>query len=249
MSYTPINQGIYPLFAIYIILILASSFLAIKMLIKWRQRKFDEPLYLSYVFISFIFALTFLAIGAAETIITGYFKEIYRITFPLAYCCVVVADIFLYNFAMNITEKGEKALIPIIIIGLVLIVLLLLPWNWWGVPHEDYEGKINIRTYSTISFAIYSIAIYVSIASISWKVKSQAKEKVTKWGLTFLFYAVFSMIMFFVMITLDNILIVAFEHPGYSIFVYLGWVFAFLFVLFLYFSLVMSKWITDRLDR
>ncbi|MBD3215480.1 MAG: hypothetical protein GF311_22915 [Candidatus Lokiarchaeota archaeon] len=247
MAYTPINQGIYSLFVIYLLLIAAGIYLTIKMISKWRERKVKSPLYLSFVFIAFFFALLFLAIGALETIITGYFKEIYRITFPLSYCSVVVADIFLYNFAMEITGKGKKGFIPIIILGIIIIILLLLPWNWWGFPREVYEGKLNIRTYSTIIFAIYSITIYSIIASISWKAKTQAEEKVLEKGLLFLFLGVISMIVFFVMISIDNILIVVFSHPGYSIFVYLGWVFAFLFILFLYLSLAMPKWIKNRL--
>ncbi|TXT63842.1 MAG: hypothetical protein BAJALOKI3v1_300001, partial [Promethearchaeota archaeon] len=70
MSYTPINQGIYSLFVIYLILIVAGIYLTIKMISKWRERKVKSPLYLSFVFIAFFFALVFLAIGALETIIT-----------------------------------------------------------------------------------------------------------------------------------------------------------------------------------
>ena len=63
--------------------------------------------------------------------------------------------------------------IPIIIAGVVVVILLFLPWNWWGIPPEDYVGLLNIRLYSTLSLVLYSYVIYILIA-ITVAIKQQS---------------------------------------------------------------------------
>ncbi len=247
-SYTPLNSGVIPLFIVYIFLILFGIFIIKLLLDKWKERNSNLPLYLSLVFISLILALIFLAIGLLETIITGYFKEIYRVTFPLAYAGVIFADILLFKFTNEITGKSGKGIYFIIIIGVILIILMQLPWNWWGVPSEFYADKLNIRIISIVSFALYSTVIYLSIAIISLKARRRAEEKRVRAG--FLMYAlsVLCMVAFFVMNIMENVLIVLFDHPGYSIFVYIGWIFAVLFIVLSYLSLIMPQWLRNLLN-
>jgi len=242
------HPGVVPLLVVYFILIGFGSYIIKKMYDKWQERENPLPLYLGLVFLALIIALCFLAIGLVETIITRYFKEIYRITFPLAYVSVVVADILLFKFTNEITDRRGRILYLIGIIGIGIIILLLLPWNWWGVPSEDYAGQVSIRLYSTLIFTLYSVVIYLSIAIISLRARGKAEERKTKFG--FLLYAlsVLCMVAFFIMNIMENVLIVFFDHPGYSIFVYIGWVFAFLFIVLSYLSLVMPKWLTEQLN-
>lgn len=247
MTYTIFEPRIFPLFIYYIFLLSFSILIFIKMFLKWKERKTSPTLRLTIVYLFLVLALLFLVIGMAEAVITGYFKEIYRLTFPLAYCMVVIADIFLYDFSISITRKGQILRVPLIIIGSAIIILVLLPWNWWGVPSVDYEGQLNIRLFTSLAFVIYSIFIYLGIATITFKVEKQAKDKVVRFGLSFLFYSVICMILFFVCIMLDNVLIF-FGHPGYSEFVYIAWFFALLFTIFSYLSLIMPKWLIKRLQ-
>ena len=247
MAYDIFEPRIFPLFIYYIFLTSVSIIIALKMFLKWNERKTPPTLKLTIVYVFLTLALLFLVIGMAEAVITGFFKEIYRLTFPLAYCMVVVADIILYDFSVSITRKGQKLLVPLIIIGSAIIILVLLPWNWWGHPSVDYEGQLNIRLYTSLSFVAYSIFVYLGIATITFKVKKQAKDKIVRFGLSFLFYSVICMILFFVFVMLDNVLIVLFNHPGYSEFVYIAWFFALLFTIFSYLSLIMPKWLVKQL--
>lgn len=249
MAYNPFQPRIFPLFILYFFIIIFSAYITIKLFVKWRINKSKDPLYLSLVFTFLTLACVMLLVGMTEAVVTGYFKEIYRFTFPLAYCMVVIADIFLFLFASNITNKAKKALVPIIIIGAVLIVALLLPWNWWGVPTSDYKGELNIRLYTTSSFAAFSITIYISIAIICYNTKKQSNIKIVRVGLSLLFYSMISFILFFVMVTIDNMLIVLIDHPGYSIFVYIGWVFTIIFEILSYLSLVMPDWLIKRINK
>ena len=223
--------------------------MSIQMIKKWKERKQIAPLHLSIVFAFITLAIIILTIGLAEAAIMGYYKEVYRLSLPLAYTMVVIANVFLYLFASNITDKGKKAFIPIILISIVLIVILFLPWNWWGVPPQDYTGKLNIRLYTNIAFIAFSYVIYIIIAVISLDTKRKTDDIITRTGLKLLFYAMISLMLYFLMILFDNVMIVLYDHPGYSEFVYIAWIFAILFYILTYLSLVMPGWLVRRIKK
>ena len=206
------------------------------MIRKWRERNVKAP-------------LIGLTIGLGEAVITGYFKEIYRLSLPFGYMLIIIADIFLFIFANEITGKGKKALIPLVIIGSIIIVILYLPWNWWGFPSEEYAGELNIRLYSTLGVVLFSYIIYIFIAIFCSKARKQTEDKVAKAGLTLLLISMFCMILFFVMFIIDTLLITLANHPGYSEFVYIAWIFAIAFYIVIYLSLVMPKWLVRRIEK
>lgn len=250
MAYDSFEPRIFPLFIFYIILFIFTLVFIISMFRKWRERKAPAALHITQVYIFLGLALIMLIIGMAEAVVTGYFKEIYRFTYPIAQVCVVIADIFLFFFASKITDKGQKLFIPLIIIGIALIIMIFLPWNWWGHPVENYKGQLNIRLYTSLFFAGYSVALYLVIAIICLKTKRHAKDLISRVGLSLLLYSVICMICFFVFVMLDNLLIVLFDHPGYSEFIYIAWFFTLLFAILSYFSLAMPKslikWINKK---
>jgi hypothetical protein len=127
--------------------------------------------------------------------------------------------------------------------------MLFLPWNWWGYPREEYEGKLHIRLYTNIAFITFAYGIYIMIAYICYSIRSKSEDKVTRLGLNLLFYSMISMILFFVMILADNILIVVYKHPGYSEFQFFSWIFAFFFIVLSYLSLLMPEWLIKRIMK
>ncbi len=249
MTYTPFELRVLPLFFYYIALSVLGIYMTLKMYNKWRDRKVNPPLYLSIVFLFLTIALLMLTIGLAEAVITGYYMEVYRFSLPFSYGMVIIADIFLFKFIIELVNKGKKGFIPIIILGIVIFIMLFLPWNWWGIPQEDYAGELSIRLYSTLSLVIYSYIIYILIARISLKAARATQDTTIKLGLKFLFYAMISMILFFLMFIGDTLMISLFHHPGYSEFVYIAWIFAILFFVFSYISLVMPKWVLKRIGK
>jgi len=249
MRYDPSQPEMVPVLFFTLFLSVVGFILTFKLINKWKKRKVFETLYLSLVFAFLVIGATSLSIGLLEAIITGYRKEIYMFTLPLAYCCVVVADIFLFVFASHITNSEKNAIIPITVIGICLIIVIFLPWNWWGQPAERYAGKPSIRTYTSFGFVIYSCIIYIAIAIICLRTKKIAEKKVTRTGLSLLFYSVMSMIGFFIMIMCDNLMITIYHNPGYTIFNIIAWIFAILFVILSYLSLIMPNWLVKKIEK
>lgn len=249
MTYTPFDIRVFPMFLYYGFISIFCTVLTVRMLMKWRQRKVNAPLYLSIVFAFFTAAIIMLTVGLAEAVITGFYKEIYRFSLPFAYSMVVFADIFLYKFVIELTERTKKGWVPIIVIGIIIIIVLFLPWNWWGVPQGDYEGLVSIRLYSTLALIVYSYFVYIIIARICFTALKTSSDAVSKLGFKLLFAAMISMIAFFLMFVLDTLMILLFGHPGYSVFVYIAWIFAILALIFMYISFVMPKWILKRKNQ
>lgn len=249
MSYTPFEARVLPLFFYYIALSILGIVMTIKMYNKWRERKVNPPLYLSIVFLFLTVALIMLTIGLAEAVITGFYMEIYRFSLPFAYGMVIFCDILLLKFVIELLGKGKKAFIPLTILGLVIFAILFLPWNWWGTPSADYAGLLNIRLYTTLALVLYSYFVYILIGITSLKSAKVTQDAIAKLGLKFLFYAMISMLLFFLMFIGDTLMIAVFHHPGYSAFVYIAWIFAILFYVFSYISLVMPKWVLKRIEK
>ncbi|MHA1805257.1 MAG: hypothetical protein ACTSU4_12145 [Promethearchaeota archaeon] len=247
MNYEPIQPRIFPIFIYYIFLSGFGVFMLIQMYLKYKKRKVRSPLYLMLVFIFFTLALIILTIGLAEAAITGYFMEFYRISLPLAYSMVIIADLMLFIFASHMMEKGKKLLPFLVLMGTIILISLFLPWNWWGVPAEAHAGELNIRLYTTGSLVLYSCAIYIYIAFICHQVGGMTENNITKIGLKLMKYSMGCLILLFACITGDNLLIVLFDHPGYSFFLYIGWAFAVAFIILIYFSLIMPKWLIKRI--
>ena len=131
----------------------------------------------------------------------------------------------------------------------MLIIIVFLPWNWWGYPKEAYAGKLTIRLYTNIAILTYSFLIYISIALICYNSQKRSEDKITRTGLLLLSYSMISMIFYFIMILIDNIMILIFYHPGYSIFLYIAQIFALIFIILSYFSLVMPDWMVKKIMK
>jgi hypothetical protein len=93
----------------------------------------------------------------------------------------------------------------------------------------------------------FSCAIYIFVVIICLKARNQAEDDVARAGLSLLFYAGICMILFLIMLIIENILITVFDHPGFSEFFYVGWVFAGIFVVLAYLSLIMPDWLVKRI--
>ena len=248
-NYTPFQSRVIPIFAYYIFISIFGAVVTIKMYLKWKERKVRPPLYLALVFTFLTLTVITLMIGLLEAIILREYREIYRISLPLGYVMVVLADIFLFIFASHMTNKGKKAYLPIALIGFIIAIMIFLPWNWWGVPQSDYVGKLNIRIYSTLILVFYSYLIFIYIALIAKKIMKNVEDKIMYTGLKLLFYSMLSIMLLFMMLIGDTVLITFFEHEGYSEFIYIAWLFGVIFIILSYLSLIMPDWLIKRINR
>jgi hypothetical protein len=249
VAYQAFDPSVFPLVMFYMGLILFSVLLTIEMYKKWRQRKAKPAGFMTAIFAVFTGALIMLTIGLVDAIISGFYRELYMFSLPFSYSLIVVADVILFMFAREITNHWGKGLKPVAIIGAVLCVVLFLPWNWWGHLKSDYAGQVNIRMGTMVFLIVFSYTVYIMIARVCRQLLTEAKTPVARAGLKLLFAAMIMMILFFLMFIIDTVLIVAFASGGYSIYVYIAWVFAIAFYLCMYLSVAMPRWFVTRITR
>lgn len=249
MTYQPFEARVLPFLFYYIGLAILSIILMVKMVVKWKERKVQPPLLLGIVFGIFAAALIILAAGLADSAAREYYMELYRFSLPFGYSMIVITDVVLYKFAIVLTSRGQKAFNVIIALGIVLVVVLFLPWNWWGFPAADVEGQVSIRMYSTVALIAYSYIIYITIARVCRLAMADAKDPVARMGLKLMSWAMISMVFFFLMFVFDTILIMVIDHPGYSEFIYVAWIFAVLFYVLMYLSVAMPEGLVKRLRK
>ena len=146
-------------------------------------------------------------------------------------------------------RKGDRAKIPLIISGILIIVLHFLPWNNWGVPQSDIGDNIDLQFLSSLSLLIYSYFILIYIAIISKRLLKETTDKVAKSGLKLLFTTAIFFMGFFLLITLDALMGTFFDDPGYSGFLYLGYISLIIGLITSYLSLVMPGFLVKWLKK
>ncbi len=248
MSYQQFVERMLPLYIIYLALIIVCAVSAIYMYFKWKDRRVPPPIYLTIAYILLTAIFTVLFLGLSEALITGYCKEIYKFSLPFAYSTVLYFNLCFLKFANYIMKKGEKLFYPFLAFSIVITIALYLPWNWWGVPTPEI-GTPDIRLYTTMSAVIISYIVYFYIAIMCVKLKKQTTDKVATYGLTLLFYTMITYILFFFFMIMDTIMVVLFDHPGYSEFTYIAWAFLGVGVVTSYLSLVMPGWLIKWISK
>ena len=68
-------------------------------------------------------------------------------------------------------------------------------------------------------------------------------------GLKLLFFSMISLILLFLMLIMDTLMITFFDHPGYSEFTYIAWIFGLIFIILSYLSLIMPDWLVNRIKK
>ena len=147
-------------------------------------------------------------------------------------------------------EKLSRITWPIFLFNDFLTKLKYMPPSkkFKRICIQTLNYKENFKDIREIITQIKSVSnIYISIAIICYQTRKRTEDKITHVGLTLLLYSMISMILFYVMVLLDNILIVFFRHPGYSEFQFASWIFALIFIILSYFSLVMPEWLVKRI--
>jgi hypothetical protein len=87
------------------------------------------------------------------------------------------------------------------------------------------------------------------IAITCRRIMKVTDDKIARTGLSLLFYAMLCMIFFFLMFIGDTVVITITDHPGYTEFVYVAWLFGIAFFILTYLSLVMPNWLVKRIKN
>jgi hypothetical protein len=244
-TYEPIEPSAIPVLPMYIIIASFASIITILLFIKWRERQRKPALLLFLTFMCYTIAILGLTIGFGEAIFTGEKRELYRFSLAFGYFMVMIANCFLIIFATDVFGVKKELGYKYIILSLIVAVMVALPQNYYGIP-ETEVGSDSIRIYSSTAMMLLSIVIYTRIYLLAMKVANSAQEKVAQVGFRYIGFSQLFMILFFICLLLDTLVFTLFNTPGYTVFVYFGWISAAIFMFLSYGGIIMPNWLKKR---
>lgn len=234
--YDPYTSQIIPIFILYAFLFPAGFILAGKLIRKGKQQNLKSAIYLGLSFLCYAAAIFIAFIGLLDTIIVQEFRELYRLSLPLGYSLGLIGNLFLLGFGFNLFGFRKKiAILFGICTGLVLI-LINLDSNWYGVPHYVYAGQFSMRFYSSLSMTVLALCVYLYLIQ---RINSlQIEKSLVKLGYKLIIWSLIAFFMFWVFMTFDAVYIYI-TGGGYSFFTFIAWIFALLFWFLSYIGLIM----------
>lgn len=247
MVYEPMEQSAENIIYVYAVIIFFSWIMTFLLFKRWNERKKLPTKLMFFTFVAYSVAISVLVIGYLEMYITGYKMEIYKFSLGFGYCLMLIANMLLVYFAAEVFSVEKKYIWKYLIINSILAVLVLLPQNYYGVPSTEI-GPDNIRAYTAVGLVVWSIFTHARIANAAYKVARSTEDKIAKQGFKWIGHSQLSFIFFFILMATDTVYFTITGGDGYTVFVYISWLFAALFYLFSYFGLIMPPWLRKRYE-
>ncbi|MHA1340910.1 MAG: hypothetical protein ACTSRZ_13070 [Promethearchaeota archaeon] len=241
MSYETMPPNARQVIFAYIFIAIFSVIMTITMLKRYKARKTQPTKLMSFVFLFLTLVIIVLLIGFIEMVITGEKRELYKFSLAFGYFLIMSANLFLIKFAQEIFSMGEKETKIYSIVAIILAILLVLPFNAYGVPEDEVEIPW-FRTMTSLLMIIYSFVLYSNIAIKAFRVSKLSNETIAKAGFKWIGFSQIAMILFFAFMFLDTIYFTITGSAGYSFFVYLAWISAGFFLIACYLGLIMPDW-------
>jgi len=233
--------------------------IAIKIFQKWRERRTVATLYLSIALFSISLAAFMAFTGLASWFFTWIAEGTstlvkspvyYEYSLPLGYFMVILYDIFLILFTIQIfLDKNNKKVLPFLISGLTIGILLFLPTNYWGVDPEITDPA-STRIIILGIFLLYNAIVYILLTFYAFRESKRAEQVLYQKGFQAIAFGFIANIMVFVFFLIDSILIL-FDpgSSGYSIFVNLAWITGFIAAFLFYIGYILPAWFRKRYEK
>ncbi|MBD3186246.1 hypothetical protein GF325_05415 [Candidatus Bathyarchaeota archaeon] len=249
LAYAPIDEGSESIIVAYGIVAIFSIFMTGIMLKKWLAKRSEAPKFLFLTFLSYAICITVTMIGFVEVLLTREKRELYQFSLAFSFAGLMISNVFLLLFANEIFSIGRKSRVPLLVANVVVAIFLTLPWNYYGILKEDYEGA-SIRPYTSGAMVLLSTITYLHIMVESLRVSRKVDELVGKAGFRLIAGSQVCLIMFFLLMVADMIYFgISEELTGYTVFNHAAWFAAASFFALAYLGFVMPPWLRGFIEK
>ena len=248
-----------PIMIFELIVAIVVVIIGVVILLRWIDRRTRPTLYLSLslfaissaVFIAFFGLFSWFITWISSGMGSVLSPDFYSLSLPLGFSMVVAYNVFLFLFTIHIfSDKNEKKVIPFIIVGILLIVFLFLPNNYYGINNIPGVDVPSVRAISNGLFLAYNTVICVILAYYAFKEARQTENKVTQRGFEAIGTGQILNIVIFLMFLFDAIIIFLYpESPGYSIFIYIAWSSALIASFLFYLGYILPDWFKKLIEK
>ncbi len=251
MSYIQFDPRTLPFFPTQLIISLIMWYFVYQVFRKKKERE-EKGLPVEFVqtllvtFIAMASTITMICAGFASAVILGYFGEFYRFTLPAGYVLLLLSNVLLYNFSLELFSLDKKRIWLLIAFIIPVGILILLPCNYYGISVEHYDVATSCRFYSNVALLVLSLVLYLEIVVNAFKISRKTSEAIPKYSFKFFGFGVLFLIFFLAMLAADALML-DMGHEGYTFFLYIGYSSLLGFFVFAYWALLMPPWLKEKL--
>ncbi len=236
----------YPMLYVYAFLIALSLGMTILLYLRWKERKREANRLITRTFFVFFLTVVILYIGFLEMYLTGFKKEIYQYSLGFSYASLSIANIYLTYFIAEAFGILPKFVKKYNFISIIIAILVLLPWNAYGVPAAETQYP-QFRLITNILLIVWSSLIYTRIANACFNNMKKADNIIAKTGFRLIGWSQITLAQFLIFQALDTLYFKLMNLEGYTIFNYIAWAFCSLFFILCYLGFIMPNWLKQKI--
>ncbi|MFX1386971.1 MAG: hypothetical protein ACFE9M_07130 [Promethearchaeota archaeon] len=161
-------------------------------LINYIRNKRVAALYLSLNYLAYIITLSLFLFGHLHSVFNGTTTDLYFQTSMLANVFIVAGMITIILFHGEFKEVSKKGKVVTIILGLVLIIWILLPFNYIVSATGGFQIKYITYTLMTLYGGVIYLLLTISFFGFAGKSTERKKELISLGLGSLLFFAYFA---------------------------------------------------------
>ncbi len=246
MTYEKMDPIAAPFLFVYSILVILCAIMTYLLYRKWMERKREANRLITLTFLSYLISFIILLSGYLEMYITGEKREIYRLSLGLTYAGLCISNIILSYFIAEIFGLLRKDIRKYTLVNIIIIILVLLPWNDYGVPSDEIQFPI-VRPITNVLLIIWCIILFYRIARSSFNMAKKSENPVALEGFRLIGWSHVMLVLFLIFTALDTLYFTIMETGGYSPLLYIAYFFCLMFFLICYLGFIMPDWLRNRI--
>ena len=247
-EYEQIEASAYPMFYVYVILVSVCFLMTALLYQKWVERKREANRLLMFTFLSYSLSFLILLLGYLQMYFTGEKQEFYQLSLALSFGGLCISNIILSYFVAEIFGILRKDLKKNNILGIIITILVLLPWNGYGLPANQIEFPL-FRPITNVCLIIWAMILYTRISNAAFRIAKKTENPIAQSGFRLIGWAHIMLDLFLFFMAADTIYFTVFELPGYIFLIYIAYIFCAFFFLTCYLGFIMPEWLKSRIMK
>lgn len=240
----------YLIIAIISGILLWFSYRTIKLLEAAKKRTIE---YFALSMLFYMLGAIAMVIGTSAVLLfkTSFNKDvwygaIYPCSLPVAMMFTGIAPYFMLKFSHWVSERREPGKIkeiPVLTLLVLLLVLMISPYNWFGVYRPGLE-VLDIRMYSNGLLLLVNLVAIFQILIFLYRRIRRESHPIRIARLKTVMYGFIALLGFFACYTLD-----ALTHQPYTIWMFVAYPFAWIAIILIYLGTVTPEWYLSWLQK
>jgi len=175
-----------------------------------------------------------------------WYGLIYPCSLPIAMMFSGIAPFFMLKFSYWVSEHKEPSKIreiPLLLLLVLLLVLMISPYNWFGVYRPGPE-TLDIRIFSNGLLLLVNLVAIFQIIIFLYRRSKRETDLIRSARLKTVMFGFISLLGFFTCYTIDAV-----THQPFTIWIFIAYPFAWITLVLIYLGTVTPEWYLSWLRK